>query len=246
MCMSALAFASWRVLAPRGAPISHLRVQALVRIARVVHQALMGDLTQTTTRLRRLTLLARGMSSSDFDLNDDRFTVERSKLRPAAVMMPVIEDRGDFSVILTKRTSALRHHPGQIAFPGGKQDAADTNLEATALREAQEEIGLSPDRVELLGPVGLHDTVTQFRVTPFLALVDPSFVADPDPNEVESVFRVPLSHIVDPDAVRIEGRIWQGVRRRYYVVPFGPHYIWGATARMIVGLQSLWTQADAT
>lgn len=216
----------------------------LVGVRQLVHQVRMAVSDATSEKLGRLSRLAEGNLSSDFDLNSGA-SASKSALREAAVLVPVIrEDNDGYSVILTKRTSALRHHPGQIAFPGGKHEKSDASLIGTALREAEEEIGLGSTMVEVLGPVGTHETVTKFRVTPVLAMVDGAFVPKPDPGEVETVFKVPLAHILDPAAVRIEGRMWQGVLRKYYVIPHGPFYIWGATARIIVGLQSLWARAD--
>jgi len=153
-------------------------------------------------------------------------------LRPAAVLIGVCED----AVILTKRASHLKHHPGQIALPGGKIDASDADPVAAALREAREEIGLAPASVTVLAELPSHETVTGYTVHPVLARVDPAFVATPEPGEVAEVFRVPLPLLLDPARYRVERRRWRGVWRHYYVVPFGPYYIWGATARMLKAL----------
>ncbi|MGB0439001.1 MAG: CoA pyrophosphatase [Paracoccaceae bacterium] len=175
-------------------------------------------------------------ASSDFDLNPDVVLPAGRVLRPAAVLVPLIETDHGLELILTKRSSALQHHPGQIAFPGGKQDAADANLTATALREAQEEIGLSPDRVTPLGTLANHETVTGFQVTPVVAQVHGQAPLRPEPGEVAEIFCVPVSHVTDPGRFCVQGRRWRGQRRYYYTVPFGPYYIWGATARMLRGL----------
>lgn len=174
-----------------------------------------------------------GGASSDFDLNSGIVLPESRVLRPAAVLVPVTE-RGD--VILTKRSARLKHHPGQVAFPGGRQDPEDSSLERAALRETEEEIGLPRDKVEVLGPLGTHETVTGYTVAPFLALVDGSAVLRPEEGEVAEIFRVPLAHMVDSGSFRVESRLWKGQRRHYYTVPFGPYYIWGATARILHGL----------
>ena len=143
---------------------------------------------------------------------------------------------GRAEVVLTKRSSLLRHHPGQIAFPGGKVDATDAGPEAAALREAQEEIGLDPALVTVLGRLPPHETVTGFQVVPILARITAEFTAVPEAGEVAEVFRAPLAHVTDPARYAIEGRRWRGQRRRYFTVPWGPYYIWGATARILRGL----------
>jgi len=174
-----------------------------------------------------------GGSSSDFDLTPGVLPPEGVALRPAAVLVPVT-DRGE--VILTKRSARLKHHPGQIAFPGGRQDAADASLADAALREAEEEIDLPRDKVEILGSLPPHETVTGYTVAPFLALVDGGAPLRPEASEVAEIFRVPLAHVTDPARFRVEARLWRGQWRRYYTVPFGPYYIWGATARILRGL----------
>jgi len=157
-------------------------------------------------------------------------------LRPAGVIAPIIEQNGRLELLLTKRSSALKHHPGQIAFPGGKVDEGDADVTATALREAWEEVGLRVDQVEVFGQLPPHETVTSFTVTPILGRIRDDFVAKPEPGEVEEVFEVPLSHLADPANYVVQQRIWAGKPRPYFTVPWGPYYIWGATARMLRGL----------
>lgn len=187
--------------------------------------------------MARLTdALARsGGASSDFDLNPG-FQPLAQTLRPAAVLVGVMADPNGARVILTKRASHLKHHPGQIAFPGGKQEDSDADPEAAALREAQEEIGLHPQAVTVLGRLGSHETVTGFQITPVLAHINGAFIPAADPQEVEEIFSVPLAHVLDPQRYVVEGRQWRGQFRRYYAVPWGPYYIWGATARILRGL----------
>jgi len=174
--------------------------------------------------------------SSDFDLNPEIKLPEGRKLRSAGVLVAFIMQDGVPHVILTKRASHLKHHPGQIAFPGGKQDEGDADVIAAALREADEEVGLSPSAVEVLGTLPAHETVTGFTVTPVLARVTGAFVPVPEPGEVDEVFFVPLSHVANPANFSVQGRRWRGARRYYFTVPFGPYYIWGATARILRGL----------
>lgn len=174
-----------------------------------------------------------GGSSSDFDLNPDVVLPPNRVLKPAAVLIPVTQDG---AVILTQRSAQLKHHPGQIAFPGGRQDPGDATLADAALRETREEIGLPADRIEILGELPSHETVTSYRVTPFVAMVDGTAPLIAEQGEVAEIFRVPLAHLADPANFRVEGRRWQGRRRYYFTVPYGPYYIWGATARMLRGL----------
>ncbi len=181
-------------------------------------------------------LNADARPSSDYDLNPDVVLPEGRKIRPAAVLVPLIERKGALQVILTKRSSALKHHPGQIAFPGGKQDESDLSLEAAALREAYEEIALPPDSVGILGTLPNHETVTGFGVTPVVGHILEPFQAFPGPGEVDEIFHVPLSYLSDTANFQVQSRRWRGTRRAYYTVPFGPYYIWGATARILKGL----------
>jgi 8-oxo-dGTP pyrophosphatase MutT (NUDIX family) len=161
--------------------------------------------------------------SSDFDLNPNVVLPEGRKLRPAGVLMPVQIVDGVAQVLLTKRASHLKHHPGQIAFPGGKQDDTDANAIAAALREAREEIGLPQEAVRVLGVLPTHETVTSFSVTPVVGLIERDFTIVPEPGEVEEVIRVPLSHVTDTERFFIQARRWRGQRRYYYTVPLGPY-----------------------
>ena len=174
--------------------------------------------------------------SSDFDLNPDVDLPENRKLRAAGVLVPLLQSGTGLHVILTKRSSALRHHPGQIAFPGGNVDDTDDGVAAAALREAHEEIGLAPSNVEIIGTLPHHETVTGFTVTPVVGRVLAAFDPVPEPGEVQEVFTVPLVHFSDPANFQIQSRHWRGQQRFFYVAPYGPYYVWGATARILRGL----------
>ncbi len=179
-------------------------------------------------------LSAPGRASSDYDLNTDVVLPEGRALTPASVLIGVRAGTG--RVVLTKRSARLKHHPGQIAFAGGRQDPEDADAVAAALREAREEIGLDPAQVRVLGSLPPHETVTRYQVTPVLALIDGDFAPVPEAGEVSEVFEVPLTHVTDPSNFLIQSRRWQGRARYYYTVPFGPYYIWGATARILRSL----------
>lgn len=184
------------------------------------------------------TMLCRALenvrqASSDFDLNPEYRPAEGRVLKPAAVLIAVTQDA---QLILTKRSAQLKNHPGQIAFAGGCRDDTDRDLAHTALREAHEEIGLDPASAKVLGSLPSHETVTNYAVTPIVAIVPSGLTFTPEVGEVAEVFTVPLSHVLAVANYRIEGRHWLGQRRHYYTVPYGPYYIWGATARMLRGL----------
>lgn len=182
------------------------------------------------TRLRAA-LSAQGRASSDYDLNKDIVLPPGRTLTPASVLVAVRAETE--TVVLTKRSARLKHHPGQIAFAGGRQDPTDADAVAAALREANEEIGLDPGFVSVLGTLPAHETVTGYGVTPVLALITGPFTPVPEEGEVSEVFDVPLAHLVAAENYVVQSRHWQGKARHYYTVPYGPYYIWGATARIL-------------
>lgn len=159
--------------------------------------------------------------------------VEGLKLKDAAVLVPVVDDPDGAKVILTQRTATLRKHSGQIAFPGGGIDEGDLSPEIAALREAREEIGLDPAFVETVGRLPQYLSATGFRIIPVLSVVKRGFVITPNPDEVDAVFEVPLSFLMDPGNHQRDSRMWQGIVRHFYVMPYGERHIWGITAGII-------------
>ena len=192
--------------------------------------------TQDQINSLKAALKETGRPSSDFDLNPSVALPEGRKLRNAAVLIPIATYSGQTEVILTKRASSLKHHPGQIAFPGGKQDETDSNLVETALRESWEEVGLPVESAEILGALPSHETVTGFNVTPILAHIREPFRIIPERGEVDEVFAAPLLHLMNSENYVVQYRFWRGEKRKYYTVPYGPYYIWGATARILRAL----------
>ncbi len=156
-----------------------------------------------------------------------------AKLREAAVLVPVTDTGPEAQVILTRRSTAMRRHSGQVAFPGGSVDPEDGSVEIAAMREAEEEIGLDRQFVEPVGRLPVYMTTTGFRITPVLAVVRPGYSLVANPDEVDAVFETPLSFLMAPANHRRESRVWEGIERHYYVMPYGEHRIWGVTAGII-------------
>ena len=161
---------------------------------------------------------------------------------PASVLVPLVQ-REQLTVLLTQRTAQMRKHSGQIAFPGGKADAQDRDAEATALREAQEEVGLEPDFVQLIGRLPVYPMGTGFIVTPVVALVRPGFSIVPNAHEVADVFEVPLAYLMDPGNHHHHEVQWEGRMRNWLSIPYRDgaveRYIWGATAGILRSLYSV-------
>ncbi len=154
---------------------------------------------------------------------------------PAAVLIPVT-NRSDPGVILTQRPTTMRKHAGQVAFPGGRVDDDDDSVIAAALREAEEEIALHPDMVTIIGVTDLYRTITGYEISPIIGVIPPDLAFLPNADEVEAVFEVPLSFLLDPTNHKTREIDWQGEPRSYYEMHWEDRRIWGATAAMIVNL----------
>lgn len=151
---------------------------------------------------------------------------------PAAVLVPIVLSPVP-SLLLTRRTAHLKKHAGQVSFPGGRIDPEDAHAEAAALREAQEEIGLDPAQVEIVGRMDDYVTGTGYRITPILGLLPPGLSFQPSPHEVEEVFEFPFTVLLDPGAPRRQKQHVLGQWREYWVWPHPDHFIWGATAAIM-------------
>ena len=185
--------------------------------------------------------LRERFSARPNDTGDDRVRAEGASgatLRSASVLIPVIERDQGLTVLFTRRTEHLLVHAGQISFPGGGAEPGDTSPIATALRETEEEIGLHRRHVEILGSLAEHPTVTGYRITPIVGLVHPPFELRLDEFEVAGIFEVPLAFLLDPANHRRDSMIREGRRREFDAVPYGEHYIWGATAAMLLQFYS--------
>ena len=154
----------------------------------------------------------------------------------ASVLFPIVLRGSEPTVLLTQRTDHLRDHAGQISFPGGRTEINDTSPTCTALREAKEEIGLSPCHVEIAGFLPKYRTGTGYLVTPVVGFLTPPFELRPDPSEVAEIFEVPLSFLLNPANRQRHSREHQGEVRHFFAIPYGQYFIWGATAGIIVSL----------
>ena len=156
-------------------------------------------------------------------------------IRPAAVLVPIV-DHPEPTVLLTQRAQHLPDHPGQISFPGGKIDKTDASPLASALREADEEIGLDRNLVEPIGYLDLYMTTLGYRIVPVIARVTPGFMLTLNAGEVDNAFEVPLAFVMDIANHQRHSRDWQGMTRHYYAISFGERYIWGVTAGILRNL----------
>ena len=174
----------------------------------------------------------------DLNLKENRTNIN---LHPASVLVPLQFENSMWQVILTRRSMNMKKHSGQISFPGGKFEDDDKSLDATALREAFEEIGLSSLNVCLLGSLPSHETVTGFRIFPFIGVVSRYEIQINSSEEVSEVFKVPLEFLLDSKRYSEHSFTWNGEKRSFLAVPYGPYYIWGATARILYNFSKIFS-----
>ncbi|MEM7661047.1 MAG: CoA pyrophosphatase [Pseudomonadota bacterium] len=169
------------------------------------------------------------------DVGDQDFLPDEKlqMIRPAGVLMGIVPRPDDPAFVLTQRPNSMPTHAGQVAFPGGKMEENDADEVAAALREADEEVGVVPDDTEILARSAPYVTATGFRIVPVLALLPETFVARPDPTEVDAVFETPLSFLMNPDNHLKRQGVWRGQTRHYYEMPHNGFRIWGVTAGII-------------
>ena len=193
------------------------------------------DLAHDAQRAWLAERLAQPIPPAARGLSDGFRLPGREKLEtPAAVLVPLVNRDDGLTVLLTQRSDTLPDHAGQISFPGGRIEPDDASIEAAALREAQEEVGLPPDRVSVLGRLAQYHTVTGYAVTPVVGWIEPPFPIRTDPLEVADVFEVPLEFILDPSNHQRHFRMLGAMRRDYWAIPWLSRYIWGATAAMLL------------
>ncbi|MFM8499681.1 MAG: CoA pyrophosphatase [Chakrabartia sp.] len=187
-----------------------------------------------SARLRAL--LADGHAQEMHLLDGDGLHHERPTDAVEAAVLVAITDRDRPGVILTQRPETMRKHAGQVAFPGGRMDPEDADLFAAALREAEEEVALPRDQVDLIGATDPYRTITGYKVTPILGVVPPDLALTPNADEVAAIFEAPLDFLLDPANHATNTVNFNGHSRTYYEIFWGDRRIWGATAAMIVNL----------
>ncbi len=167
---------------------------------------------------------------------EDERSAADTPLRAASVLVPLVDHPDETTVLLTQRSQHLPSHAGQVSFPGGRVDPVDIDPVATALRETREEVGISADFISPIGALDTYETGTGFCIMPIVGILEPGFTIKTDPSEVEEAFEVPLSFLMNPKNHERHRAHWKGTAREYYAMPYDGHYIWGATAGMIVNL----------
>jgi 8-oxo-dGTP pyrophosphatase MutT (NUDIX family) len=200
---------------------------------------LVGSLDRLDAPVDVAAAIARKTERFRGDFQTDPTLPRRDNLRAAAVLVPMIDRDEGLHILFTQRNANLQHHAGQISFPGGRMEPGDVSAAAAALRETWEEIGLRAESVEVIGRLDDYITGTGFVVAPIVGMVRPPYALKLDPSEVDGVFEVPLAFLLDPANHRRDSRIFNGVERRFYAMPYGDKYIWGATAAMLMNLYDL-------
>jgi 8-oxo-dGTP pyrophosphatase MutT (NUDIX family) len=190
---------------------------------------------QLPGRSAPLAVQEKTFSRGDHDLNPD-FPSLGPDLTEAAIVIPLIDRPQGLMVLLTERSRQLKNHPGQVGFPGGRREPEDINARATALRELEEEISIPASSVSIINDLDTYITRTGFQVTPVVAELSNDIQPVPDPGEVEEIFEVPLSFLLDPKNRKVESREYEGKQRSFYAFRFEGHYIWGVSAGMIINL----------
>jgi 8-oxo-dGTP pyrophosphatase MutT (NUDIX family) len=180
-----------------------------------------------------LPLVAR---RSDYDLAAHLVRPDAAQLAPAAVLVPIVR-RAEPTVLFTRRTAHLARHAGQVSFPGGRMHESDPSLADTALRETQEETGIAPEQISIAGFLDAYETRTGFIILPVVGLLAEGFRLTPNEFEVASVFEVPLVFLLDHSNCELHSVLWQGVQRTFYAFTYETHFIWGATAGILVNLR---------
>jgi len=193
--------------------------------------------------MNKQTFLNRFLFHNSQNLSDSQshrapFNVNKQGLKKAAVLLPLVKRQDGLNLIFTERALHLRHHPGQISFPGGRYEPADHSLQQTALRETEEEIGILQSQVSLFGSLPTLPTISGFEITPFLGFVDNDHTLLIEPQEVRSVFEVPLAYLLNADNYYKQHLFANKKRHFTYCIPYQNRLIWGATAQMLKNLQT--------
>lgn len=205
----------------------------------LTRETLVRALADGKGRERRSDILTarRIARSQGIDIN---YVGQTAPLTKAAVLVPLVMHQDGLTVLLTQRTAHLIHHGGQISFPGGRMEEGDPDPEAAALRETEEEIGLPPSAIDVIGRLDDYATMTGFHIVPVVGLLRPPLTFKPDEFEVAEIFEVPLSFIMDTANHQVQSRLLpSGDKRWFYAIPYQERYVWGATAGMLVNLQEV-------
>ncbi len=195
-------------------------------------------MTEADVRAALMQVPKQNTIRGDYDLNPAFRTEQpqRADLKPAAVLVPIMQRKTGLTLLFTKRTATLKHHADQVSFPGGRVETTDADTAATALREAYEEIGLPHSHVEVIGRLDDYETRTGFHIVPVVGFVEPDFDLVLNPHEVAAVFEVPLSHVIDPSNHLQCTASFNNRPAVFYELPYDGYRIWGATAGILVNL----------